>query len=116
MEATASVLPMLFETMDKNQRAKATLAMAKALQAAGEDKQFFAPLADVDLNRLVITEDKQGACQDIINNGRTIMIRSPNGPRVKFQGDEFTSSNLHFHPLKNADLKMGRYSIRRETR
>ncbi len=103
MEAAAVILPMLFAALAEASRSQAVRAMADALCAAGEDKRFFAPLAEADINRLVITDNRTGQCDDIINNGRTLMIRSVNGPKLRFQGDDFTSSNLHFHPLKNAD-------------
>lgn len=107
MEAVASVLPMLFDALDIDARVQVARAFAEALHRAGEDKAFFGPLQDVNLNRLVISDAGVGACQDIINNGRTLMIRSSNGPRVRFQNDEYTSSNLHFHPLQNADAADG---------
>lgn len=103
MEATATLLPILFASLQGEQRFAATQAIAEALHASGEDKPFFGPLENPDLNRLVITDTAFDACTDITNNGRTIMVRSKNGQRVAFQGDEYISNDIHFHPLKNVD-------------
>lgn len=107
MEIAAAVLPMAFEAIGPALRLQACQAIGRALRASGDDRAFFAPLGDANLNRLVVVDDKAGPCQDLINNGRTLMIRSPNGPTLRFQGDEFTASNLHFHALKNAEPAEG---------
>jgi len=101
MEITATIFPMLFDALEEKDRAGATIAIAQSLQKAGKDKAVFAPLAEINLNRLVVTDAATGACDDVINNGRTLMIRSKQGPKLRFQGDDYMSSNLHFHPLKS---------------
>lgn len=111
MEITATLFPILFEALDEPARDKVTHLLAMALHRCREDKNFFAPLVAPHLNQLRVLDKGQGACVDIINNGRTLMIRSPNGPRVAFQGDHFISRDLHFHPLKNADGSTPRNNI-----
>ncbi len=107
MEALVVMLPGLLLAGDKASQVQTTQIIANAMHAAGEDKIFFGPLEDVNINRVVIVNANKGPCQDGVNNGRTTMIRSLNGPQLKFQGDIYTSSNLHFHPLKNATQEEG---------
>ncbi len=103
MEIVSFLLPMMFDAQEKTQQIKSTQILTNALNAAGEDKNFFAPLSDANINRLVISDPIIGMCNDGRNNGRTLMITSTEGQKISFQGNKFTSSNIHFHPLQNVN-------------
>lgn len=112
-EIAAAVLPMLFAALPEPERAAVTAHIAEWMSAQGPEKnrKFFAPLADPNLNKLVIR--RTGATmytEKIFNNGRTLQVvpgqhvqhRTP-PYTIQFQGKEFRPVQFHFHRNKNID-------------
>lgn len=105
MEALSVLFPILFNAAEDELKPIIVEGLSKALHVAKKDKEFFGPLRDPDLNRVVIRNDKAPPSNHIKSNGRTIIVESDEGPVVAFQGREFMAKNIHFHPLDRKNMR-----------
>lgn len=111
-EAMTALLPGLFASLAEPARIKVARQIILALHERGKDKEFFAPLADPDFNRLVISRPPQPvAAKTLGSNGRSIQIshQASSDPRptdfsIQFQGKKFYPVQFHFHRTRNLVL------------
>lgn len=108
-EAMAALLPVVFEMLTEEEKARAAHMIADMLHVHAKDKSIFEPLIEPELNRLhVANADELPKTQKISNQGgRSLQINcqepaslEPTAFHIRYQGKDFYPVQFHVHRNK----------------